>query len=72
MAAQGAPDIKRYFGESDEGFIYVHIDNQDSEATYSENVDFTMFDNLQFLKPEQGSSYQIKVGPNSSKTVIVK
>ena len=50
----------------------MHIENQDSEATYSENVDFTRFKNLQILKPEQGLSYQIKVGPNSSKTVILK
>lgn len=51
MAVQGAPDIKRYFGESNEGFIYAHIENRDLEALYNEIVNFVKFEDLQFLKP---------------------
>jgi hypothetical protein len=46
-----APGIKRYKGESEEGYMYVHVVNEEKEATFNEKVNFTKFEGLELLKP---------------------
>ena len=64
--------MKRYFGDSSEGYIYIHVENRDSEASYTEALNFVVFENLSLLAPQKGSAFEITVGPNSWKTVIVR
>lgn len=72
MSDSGAREIKRYFGQTEEGYLYCHVENRDKEATYSESLAFVSFDALELLMPQKGSSFDITVGPNSHKTVLIR
>ena len=45
--SQGAPDITKYFAMTEEGYGYVHIVNNEAEAVYKENINYTKFEKLQ-------------------------
>lgn len=44
---QGAPEIKKYFAITEEGYGYVHIVNNEKEARYTESINYTKFDRLE-------------------------
>jgi len=47
MADKGAPNIHRYMNyTSNEGYIYIIIENRDQEAIYIEELEFDKFDKL--------------------------
>lgn len=72
MAEQGSREIKRYFGQTEEGYLFCHVENRDKEASYSEAIAFVAFDALEMVKPHKGSGFDINVAPNSHKTVLIK
>jgi hypothetical protein len=73
MADKRAPDIKRYFEcEGKEGYIYTIIDNQDTEAIYTETLELESVDKLQLLGQHQGAKYSISVGPYSKEIVLIR
>ena len=50
-----APQIKRYQEYNfPEGYNYILVLNQDSEATYKENLEYEKFEKLNFLAPHSG------------------
>lgn len=51
---QGAPKVKKYFAMTEEGYGYVHITNDEVEAEFTEEVNYTKFDRLSLLKPFKG------------------
>lgn len=54
---QGAPKVKKYFGMTEEGYGYVHITNDETEAEFTEHVNYTKFERLSLLKPYKGQGY---------------
>jgi hypothetical protein len=70
--AQGAPEIKKYFAMTEEGYGYVHLVNGEAEATYTEQVNYTKFDKLQLLKPFKGSGYSVTLKPNEKRTIVLR
>ena len=58
---QGAPGITKYFAMTEEGYGYVHIVNDETEARYREHINYTKFDKLELMKPLKGQSYDIEV-----------
>jgi hypothetical protein len=47
FAQKGAPNIVRYqCGKAPEGYNFVVIQNNEEEATYKENIEYTTFDGL--------------------------
>ena len=70
--SQGAPDIKKYFAMTEEGYGYVHIANDDAEAVYKESINYTKFEKLQLEKPFKGTSYEIEVKPGERRTVVIR
>lgn len=72
FAEQGAPGITKYFAMTEEGYGYVHIVNNEQEAKYRENINYTKFDKLELQKPFKGTSYDIEVLPGQKKTVVFR
>ena len=72
FASQGAPEIKKYKCFGEEGYGFFHFVNESKSATLKEKVSFTTFKGLALCKPQQGSSYDISVGPGQSKTILIK
>ena len=48
---KGAEEIKKYKSFGEEGYGFIHIDNQAKEATFNEKVNFTTFTGLTMCKP---------------------
>ena len=48
---KGAEEIKKYKSFGEEGYGFIHIDNQAKEATFNEKVNFTTFTGLNMCKP---------------------
>lgn len=57
---------------TEEGYGYVHIVNDEAEAKYRENINYTKFDKLQLQKPQKGTSYDIEVLPGTKKTIVFR
>ena len=57
---------------TEEGYGYVHIQNDDSEAKYRETINYTKFDKLELQKPFKGTSYDIEVMPGTSRTIVFR
>jgi len=72
FAEQGAPGITKYFAMTEEGYGYVHIVNNEAEAKYRENINYTKFDKLELQKPFKGTSYDIEVMPGQKRTVVFR
>ena len=73
MADKRAPDIKRYFEcQGQEGYVYTIIDNQDTEAIYTETLELESVDKLQLLGQHQGAKYSISVGPQQKEIVLIR
>ncbi len=72
MEDKGAPLIKKYKNFGSESYGFIVIQNDDKEAVFKEKVNFNNFTGLKFLQPESGSSYDIEVGPQTNKTIILK
>ena len=60
---KGAGKIWKYKCFSQEGYGFIHIQNNETEATFREKVSFTNFDGLKFILPESGTSYDVEVLP---------
>jgi hypothetical protein len=78
---KGAPNIVRYqCGKAPEGYNFVIIHNNEEEATYKENIEYTTFDGLQMVHPDipdpnitiGGTTYEIVVPPGQKKMVLIK
>ena len=72
FAEQGAPGITKYFAMTEEGYGYVHIQNDDAEAKYRETINYTKFDKLELQKPFKGTSYDVEVMPGTSRTIVFR
>ena len=72
MEDKGAPLIKKYKGFGAEGYGFIIIENDETEAQFKEKVTFNTFKGLQFLPPESGSAYDILVPPQGNKTMVIK
>lgn len=48
---------------TEEGYGYVHIVNDEEEASYRESCNYTKFEKLELLPPFKGQSYDVTVGP---------
>lgn len=70
--SEGAADITKYFAMTEEGYGYVHIVNNETEAKYRENINYTKFDKLEMQKPFKGTSYDIEVLPGQKKTIVFR
>ena len=70
--SQGASDITKYFAMTEEGYGYVHIVNNETEAVYKESINYTKFEKLELQKPFKGTSYEIEVKPGEKKTVVIR
>ena len=59
MANKGAPRVIRYeTNDSNEGYLYIIVDNQEEEKTFKEELTFITFEGLKLLPawdPEQTS-----------------
>ena len=62
-ADKGAKNINKYKAFQDEGYGFIYVVNNEKEATFIEKVNYTNFKGLEMMKPQTGSSYDIKVGP---------
>jgi len=56
-----APDIKRYWVNSDFGYRMYMIKNDDEASSYQETMNYTAFDGLTMVAPEKGNSYEVTV-----------
>ena len=73
MADKGAPNIHRYMNyTSNEGYIYIIIENRDQEAIYIEELEFDKFEKLQMLKPHSGEKFKVQVGSESTEIILIK
>lgn len=72
FAEQGAPKIKKYKHFGPEGYGFIIVRNEEAEATFEETVKFNTFKGLELLKPESGSSYEMRVAPGEIKTILIK
>lgn len=70
--AQGAPLVKKHFAMAEEGYGYIHIVNDEEEATFTEVVNYTKFDKLTLLKPFKGQGYSVTVKPGERRTVVIR
>jgi hypothetical protein len=71
-ADQGAPNLTKYFGMTEEGYGYVHITNNEVEAEFTEVVNYTKFDRLSLLKPFKGAGYSVVVKPGEKRTIVIR
>lgn len=73
MAEKGAHQIRRYLEcNYPEGYIYIIIKNQDSEATYRETLEFDKFEKLKMCAPYSGKRFDVSVGPLNTEIVLIK
>ena len=82
MANKGAPRVIRYeTNDSNEGYLYIIVDNQEEEKTFKEELTFITFIGLKLLPdwdPEQTSvsmkenSYKIEAPPKSSTMILLR
>jgi len=73
MKEKKAPLIKRYLEQNfPEGYNYVIILNQESEAVYKESQVFDKFDKIELCAPHKGNKYSIAVGPFQDEIVLMK
>merc|ERR1719148_633100 len=72
LLSKAPPGITKYFAMTEEGYGYVHIVNNESEAKYRENINYTKFDKLELQKPFKGTSYDIEVLPGQKRTVVFR
>lgn len=67
-------------GKAPEGYNFVIIINNEEEAVYKENIEYTTFDGLQMVHPPRADpnitigaqSYEINVPPGQQKIVLIK
>ena len=67
-------------GKAPEGYNFVIIKNDEEEATYKENIEYTTFDGLEMVKLDRpdsnitisSQSYEIVVPPGEEKMVLIK
>lgn len=57
---------------TEEGYGFVHIRNEESEAEFTEVVNYTKFDRLSLLKPFKGQGYSVTVKPGEKVTIVIR
>ena len=49
FSARGAPSLKRYFSLTELGYGFTLLKNDETDASYEETVQYTMFESLQLM-----------------------
>jgi len=70
--SKGAPAIKKFSGFTEEGYGFIHFENNEKSATLKEKVVYKNFKGLTLCSPQQGEQYDISVGPGEQKTILMQ
>ena len=57
------PDIKSYSVKTDSFYSFDMVKNDHSTFGYKKKVEFPTFENTELLSPDEGSAYEMNVGP---------
>ena len=57
--------------KSDHGYMMIVIQNNGSQS-YNETVQYSTFDGLTLIAPEEGKEYDITVGPGETRVVLIR
>lgn len=71
-ADKNAPLINKYKCFNDEGYGFIYIKNDEKESSFKEKVQYTKFEGLEMMKPQQGQGYEILVKPGETKMILIK
>ena len=59
FAEDGAPGCVKYTDITPEGYNYIYIDNKEKDMKLVEEVNYTKFEGLKFIKPFSGTFYKV-------------
>ena len=58
--------------DAPEGYNFIVVENKSNDQQFEENMKYSTLDGLKILGDEQSKNYDLTVGPNDTKCVIME
>lgn len=69
---KNAPGVNKYKCFNEEGYGFIYITNEEKDSSFKEKVNYTKFEGLEMVKPQQGQGYEVLVKPGETKCILIR